>query len=220
MFCSLFSIENTRTHVIEHGIDRPTCLIKPVSQYVLNIAYLGAFTVEKGAQYFLALARKFADSQEATRVNFHIIGELGYPIPGDINNHINISVVGSYRPDELNGLLSRGNIDLALFFPIWPETYSYTLSESVMNGIPVIASDIGALRERVSEKSLGLLVPFENPVPYAKNIIEDFLKYPELLEYFRQQCSAYVKDMPDVREMGKQHGEIYTASAALPIRSE
>jgi glycosyltransferase involved in cell wall biosynthesis len=201
--------------VIEHGIDRPSYRAKYISREAINIAYLGAFTVEKGARYFLELARKCSDVHGPSKVNFHIIGELGYPLPGNIRGCMNLSIEGSYRLDQLHRLLSDNNIDLVLFFPIWPETFSYTLSESVIHGIPVIASDIGALRERVSEKSLGYLVPYENPVPFAEEIVEDFLKYPELHEYFRHHCLAYGREMTDVRGMAKEYMDIYTASVSL-----
>ncbi len=215
VFCSLFSIENARIHVIEHGIDRPSCHTKHISREAINIAYLGAFTLEKGARYFLELVKKFSDIRGPDKVNFHIIGELGYPFPGDIRDCLNLSIKGSYRLDQLHRMLSDNNIDLVMFFPIWPETYSYTLSESVIHGIPVIASDIGALRERVSGKSLGYLVPYENPVPFAEEIVGEFLKYPELHEYFRHHCLAYGKEMPDVHGMAKQYMEIYTSSVSL-----
>lgn len=35
---------------------------------------------------------------------------------------------------------------------MWPETYSYTLSESLISEIPVISFDLGAIAERVKKQ--------------------------------------------------------------------
>ncbi len=71
-------------------------------------------------------------------------------------NTQNYTFHGSYRRGELPQLLREHQIDLVCLFPIWPETYSYTLTESYMAKIPVISFDIGAIAERLKRDKLRL----------------------------------------------------------------
>jgi glycosyltransferase involved in cell wall biosynthesis len=47
---------------------------------------------------------------------------------------------------------------------VWPETFSYTLSEAWRLGLYPVALDIGAPAERIREIRAGTIVPFtQNP---------------------------------------------------------
>jgi glycosyltransferase involved in cell wall biosynthesis len=76
-------------------------------------------------------------------------------------------------------------------------------------GVPVIATDLGALRERIAKYSVGYLVPHENPVPRTVKIIEDFIDYPEVLNYFQQRCAIASKGLPNINEMVMKYVELY-----------
>ena len=60
-----------------------------------------------------------------------------------------------------------------------PETYSHTLTESIASGIPVVATDLGALKERIEEYGVGWLVNPQNPLDIYNKLIsisnEDYL---------------------------------------------
>ncbi len=47
---------------------------------------------------------------------------------------------------------------------MWPETYSYTLSESLIAEIPVITFDLGAIAERVKAIDAGWIFPIHSTV--------------------------------------------------------
>ena len=53
------------------------------------------------------------------------------------------------------GLLTAARIDVGLQLSTWPETFSYTLSEYAMAGIPVVALPKGAVGERLTRDRLG-----------------------------------------------------------------
>ena len=44
--------------------------------------------------------------------------------------------------------------DLVWFPALWPETYSYTLSEVMRTGLPIVVPDLGAFPERVAGRPL------------------------------------------------------------------
>ena len=54
----------------------------------------------------------------------------------------------------------------AIVASIWPETYCHTLTEAWLAGIPVFASDIGTLRERVRHHGGGWLLDHTNPLAW------------------------------------------------------
>jgi GT2 family glycosyltransferase len=93
---------------------------------------------------------------------------------------------GPYDADDIVGLLIRDRIQLGLQLAIWPETFSYTLSEFVQAGIPVIAADIGAQGERTRRHALGWVLPS----PW------DVRALVALLEQLRTSPSEWI----DVRE--------------------
>jgi hypothetical protein len=49
---------------------------------------------------------------------------------------------------------------VALFLHGWPETFSYTLTEAVENGLIPVVPNIGAPAERVRAAGFGVVFPF------------------------------------------------------------
>ena len=69
------------------------------------------------------------------------------------------SVHGYYRAGTLASLLTRHGIGLAILPSIVPESFSLTLSECWLAGVPVIAFDHGAVADRIREHGGGFLAP-------------------------------------------------------------
>ena len=210
VFQSLYSSSSDKAMIIEHGIDVEQSL-SPFLQYnnSLNIAYLGAFTYEKGADIFIEIVRRIKSMYFSDKVTFTVMGEIGYPLPGDLLKFKGLTSIGAYRPHEVGKLLQGKGINLVLLLSRWPETYSYTLSEAMAHGIPMITTDLGALRERLAKYSAGYLVQNENPIPRTIKIIEDFIAYPEVLNYFKHQCAIASKKLSNIDEMANKYIELY-----------
>jgi GT2 family glycosyltransferase/glycosyltransferase involved in cell wall biosynthesis len=68
-----------------------------------------------------------------------------------------VHIVLNYRIEELPATLERIAADAALILPNFAETFSYTLSELRSFGIPVIATRLGALAERIEDGVDGFL---------------------------------------------------------------
>lgn len=64
---------------------------------------------------------------------------------------------GAYEVGQLGARMAR--IDWCIVPSVWWETFALVISEAWMFGKPVIASDIGAMRERISDGVDGLLFP-------------------------------------------------------------
>lgn len=150
-----------RIVVIPHGT-RPT---EGASHYEpqprLRVAFLGSATREKGRDVFFEAAASLAGST----VNFRVIGALGPESPAVPSN---VSVHGVYDPESLPQLLQ--DVDVVVIASTWHETYCYTVDEAYRAGVPVIATTMGAIQERVQHGRTGLLIPPSDAVALAAAI--------------------------------------------------
>ncbi len=71
-----------------------------------------------------------------------------------------LEVHGKYDSADLQGMLQDWQPDLVWFPALWPETYSYTLSECLTLGLPVLASDLGALSDRLENRAHSWVFPW------------------------------------------------------------
>ena len=62
---------------------------------------------------------------------------------------------------------------------MWPETYSYTLSESLISEIPVISFDLGAIAERVKKADVGWILPINSTLDDIFKLISTIKSAPQ-----------------------------------------
>ena len=81
-------------------------------------------------------------------VHFYLIGSASNL--QELSNLSNLTPIGSYRSlNDLHNSMIKIYSPIAFFPAIWPETWSYTLSEALLMGVPVIAPKLGAFGERL-----------------------------------------------------------------------
>ncbi len=119
-----------------------------------RVAVIGAVGRHKGADVLLACARDAAD--RALPLEFVVFGHTA--CDGALNACGNTRINGTYREEEIDALLQAHDCDVAWFPAVWPETYSYTLSIALRNGLFPIAFDLGAVAERIRASGWGRLV--------------------------------------------------------------
>jgi GT2 family glycosyltransferase/glycosyltransferase involved in cell wall biosynthesis len=130
------------------GLSRPT---KPRTP--LRIALLGVLAGHKGAASVEAVAEFAPPGQLAIT----LIGQTERPFaPGTAHC---LSETGAYAPEALPALIESVDPDVIWFPATWPETWSYTLTAAMQSGRAIVASDIGALRERLVGYGRCRLVP-------------------------------------------------------------
>ena len=119
------------------------------------VAVLGAIGPHKGSDTLEALAQELA----GTGIGIVVIGYLdrqilpGWRVPGSLFIH------GAYADEDVPALLAAYGARLALFPNRVPESFSYTLSDIWTCGVPVLASPLGALGERIARHGGGWLLP-------------------------------------------------------------
>ena len=164
--------------IIEHGRDvqewGDVCVAPGLP---MRVVVLGAMNLYKGVELLKAI---FALNERGTQeVEFHMLGEVGRRTRFEFPN---VVWHGAYERDALPIRLMEIAPSYAVICPIWPETYSHTLTEAWMAGLPVLASRIGATSERISKNGGGRLVDPRKPEEWicALRELRDVKKWDSL----------------------------------------
>ncbi len=135
----------------EHQIT-PT---KRLSKAQVNVAFLGQFGRLKGAQLFIDLYHYLSDQN----IKWQIIGGIDPKYQQQLD-HTDIVTTGAFDGTELPQLLHC--VDIIVFTSQIPEAYGITLTEAMVNGIPVVAPNLGTYSSRVKNQKNGILYQTNN----------------------------------------------------------
>ncbi len=106
----------------------------------------GALSPAKGLHLLEACARDAA--RRDVPLHFRVLGYVAPP-PLPLWPELPLSVAGEFPEGALPALIALERGD-AFFFPVQcPETHSYTLSAALATDLPIVATDLGALSERL-----------------------------------------------------------------------
>ena len=150
----------------------------------LHLAYLGSIAWQKGVHVLVEALQTI----HPDRVRLSIHGDhSGFPAYTEqlraAAGKARITFDGPFRRDQLWGLLA--DVDLVVVPSLWPETSCLVAQEALAAGVPVIASRIGALPERVQDGTNGLLFPANDSLALSQ-IVARLLEVPSLLESLRR----------------------------------
>ena len=127
----------------------------------LRVLVLGQLSASKGVALLLDAIDEIVSFADVFLLG---CGELGEYFRGRKNVHI----VSRYEVNELPGLVADIAPDIGLLLSIWPETFSYTLSELMQLGIPVLATNVGGFADRIEPEVTGFLTEPDAAVLKAK----------------------------------------------------
>lgn len=153
-----------------------------------KVAVLGAIGPHKGSELLLRCAR-YARGRDLP-IRFVIIGYTDRD--ADFEALPNVEITGRYTAEELPDIVDATGCNAALFLSVWPETYSYTLSEAWRLGLHPIAFDLGAPAERIRAMQAGTVIPFTQD---PKAIMDAILEYmdgasPDLSSIAQSQLTS------------------------------
>ncbi len=167
-----------REPMAEMHHDRPRSMGGP-----LKVGHWGYLLPEKGVHLLLEAARRL--SNEAS-VEWHIYGKAPDPAYEirlmKLADGLPVIFHGDYT---FRGLCSD-NLDLAIFPSLCCETYSFVLDEAFLLGVPVLAANRGAFRERVG--GAGLLFQCGDVGDLVEKL-ESVLRTPEALHRLKQEAT-------------------------------
>jgi glycosyltransferase involved in cell wall biosynthesis len=184
-FVEKLGIEDARIETIGCVVEASPTPVQP--RHGEFIAYAGRFPPEKGVDVLVKAA-----------------GELDCPVKliGYEENLPrisagNIEVVRTRSKDELHAMYRKAK---ALVVPsLWFETFGIVAAEAMSHGVPVVASNIGALKYTVKDRYNGLLFAVGDARDLAAKV-RSLLADPQLLDTlganaWRTVRSEYAKEV-------------------------
>ena len=188
--------------VVEHGtvVSR-----KESPTYVkgnFNVAFPGHATKTKGSEHMRYIIENCHDEE----VHFHVFGKI---VDTELNSLVSnrFTAHGTYESGKLQDLLEKNSIHVVVLPSLSAETFSLTLSECWQCGIPVIASDIGALGSRIRETGAGILI---HPNVIGTEWIQAILNLKNDSELYSEMCEkSYKAPQKTVKEMTDEYYKIY-----------
>jgi GT2 family glycosyltransferase/glycosyltransferase involved in cell wall biosynthesis len=131
----------------------------PPAPRVLRIVIPGNLSPEKGLHVAAACAQ---DARERRLpLTFRVLGSTTEAVAQWPD--VPLTIHGQYEEGELARLLAAEKADVIWFPAQVPETYSYTLSVALGSGLPIVASALGALPERLAQHARSATVPWNAP---------------------------------------------------------
>jgi GT2 family glycosyltransferase/glycosyltransferase involved in cell wall biosynthesis len=157
-------------HHIPHGMapwPMPVHRVDPPDRSSLRVLVLGRINGDKGEVLLRQLLPLLDPRIELVLLG---AGRAGMSFFGHAGVHVRMD----YARDQLPELVAQLAPDLALIPATVAETFSYTLSELWSLGVPVLATRMGSLAERVQDGESGLLVePHAAAVAAQLNVLAD-----------------------------------------------
>ncbi|MFK4136210.1 glycosyltransferase [Pseudomonas luteola] len=118
---------------------------------IIKVGIIGAISDIKGYWKIFELA-SYADEKKLP-IEFIV---FGYTQNDSIFNGLaNVNMLGKYKEEEIHELAYIYGPDFFLFYSQLPETFSYTLSLAFRLGVWPLASNIGAIPERIIKSGFG-----------------------------------------------------------------
>ena len=194
--------QNLKIEVVEHGVNvveiKQTENKKEQSEF--NVAFVGAMAIHKGGNILKDLIKT-----NNSNIKLHLFGKT--ELPELEKNQRNFVNHGPYKRGELPQLLVDNNINLVCILATWPETYSYTLTESYMAHIPVLTFDIGAVGDRVKKDELGWTIKFDNN---SSKILEKIVEISNNIEEYKNKKENFKKyEFKTIEKMQEYYETLY-----------
>jgi len=150
-----FSTENF--HVIRHGINVPDIVPEPIEHEGFHILFIGSIAWQKGVHI---LVEAFNQMDENCRLS--IAGGLdSFPEYAEslqeLATHEGIEFLGRVPHEGIWELLASA--DCVVMPTLWYEASPLTIDEFFVTNTPIIASNIGAMTEKIRHGVDGLLFP-------------------------------------------------------------
>jgi O-antigen biosynthesis protein len=164
----------------------------------IKVAALGALSKIKGAELLYKCAEDAKRRQ--LPIDYYLIGYTWRQVKPDPD--IPIAITGPYQEEQLVTKLKDRKIDVVFFPNQCPETYSYTLSSALISGYPVVATNIGAVAERVKRDDVGWII---DTGATPEEINNEFLRILNNPQEYREKAEnvlrvTFEREFPPIEE--------------------
>jgi len=178
-----------------------------------KIVLLGGLTPEKGLDLLEACA---TDAQEKNLpLAFSVLGHTSRPVPRW--PFLPIEITGSYRDQDLARRIALTRPD-AFFFPSQiPESFSYTLSAAMATGQPIVASNLGSFKERLTGYRAAELLAWDAPADDWNAALMRLSSAPRAQQLNSPNAAEQVER--EVKQYRQRYLQPLLAQTVLPLTS-
>lgn len=210
----IFCPSNSTAVLYQQHLALPSITIKPhpeesfiitpqtdiAEESILSVAVIGAIGDHKGYQLLLDCAKNAL--KEGLPLRFVVIG---YTRDDEaIGSLANVSITGAYQDTaELADYLQQHQCRVAAFLSVWPETFSYTLTEALQHHLYPVTLNYGAVAERVQALNYGRVVAEDSsPAEINKALLDAGQKLSEYTQSFQYPGMPYTNIIEDYYHLG------------------
>lgn len=171
-----------------------------------NIAIVGALTEHKGQR----IVKNLVMNNKNHDIMYHFFGIAQDEYLNENHPTENYIFHGEYQQKELPKLLNDNHIDLVLLTSILPESFSYTLSETLFAGIPCVSYNLGAMANRIKKEDIGWVIDKKSDFKYTDftakyEEIFDKTNYNKVIENIKKHQNKDAKKMvEEIKEFYQQ----------------
>lgn len=189
-----------RMLVMPHGLPIPAGIPRPSQRPArrpIRFGYIGGLTWQKGVHILIEAFNTLPEQAELW-VAGDETAEPAYAARLHSLASPRVRFLGKLARADVWQTLAR--LDVLAVPSIWYETFAFVIAEAFAMGVPVVASRLGPLADRVGEGIDGLLVS-PGEVEAWRQALLRFLQEPELLPRLQagirpvHTIEAYIKDI-------------------------
>ena len=129
----------------------------------MRVLFLGAIAPHKGAQVLADVASQLR--RFGIPIRIECLGAIHVRPPDHALGNPHLRLWGRYETGDLHTLLCEIRPHLAWFPFTAPETHSFALSEALLQGLPVLATGVGAVPERLHGRPASWMLTPEEATP-------------------------------------------------------
>ncbi len=169
---------------LENGIDGERIAQERVPRAgPLRVTYLGSLAWQKGVHVLVEAFRGIDPVQAQLRVfgDPSIFPDYAARLQA-VSDERNTHLMGRVANDHVGSVLAE--TDVLVVPSLWYENSPVVIQEAFAAGVPVVASRIGALTEKVQDGISGLLFP-PGDVGALRRALESLIAHPERLDEYR-----------------------------------
>jgi glycosyltransferase involved in cell wall biosynthesis len=202
-------IDPKRIEVVEYGMDVDAYRgLQRSKSARFRVGFLGTVLPSKGVHILLEAFKRVGASDRSLEVHgpvlpFHQDRTYGERLREAARGwEDQVTFHGAYAPQQAPRLLAQ--LDLLVVPSIWYETYCMVIREGFLAGVPVVASNFGAMADAIEDGRTGLLFGVGDSVDLAEKI--DRLARDHAL---RARLAASEKQVATVEQNGAAHVALY-----------
>jgi glycosyltransferase involved in cell wall biosynthesis len=181
-------VKTERLITVRHGLDLPQMRIAEAREArarrhrnnTLHIGYIGGISAQKGIHVLVEAVSQLP----VDRVQLTVYGDLS-SFPEYVDQlrhsikHPGISLAGQVTREQI--WLALAAFDIVVLPTLWYETSSLILDEAHVVGVPVVASRIGVMREKIEEGRNGMLFT-PGDVNALRELLQGLIDNPNVIE--------------------------------------